>query len=597
MTGKGKERAAGASDQHEAPESAADARWLNGVNRQLQPNAASQRCAASQAAAAKRKASAMTQEERKAKRAQHMREVRAARAAAKHALEEEVGAKVNEFDSALDAVAEEHQLGEVEKYDFEGWLLATEQLADDDDCVIDRWRDSESYKRTKLERIAEACTCFEDPYGGKFCTCTYDGEGVAVDVPGMTCDYYDERLLEPQADDWQPSGGDWEPEGWDGTKEASPPPTPPPPPPSPLPPPPPPSPLPPPLSPPQPAPRLAPLPPPPQPLSPPSPAEPPLPMGLHAAGEDMPMPMEHFETLLDMLSVAQLHERMVVLGCALDAESAAAKAAFEQSAEKVRFDELYAAVPHIAHKQFASCLDPKCTGCTGNWQHDAAVMAAYHAKEQLWKELNARHGRLLREHGRVYCAWTARRFRCSSCGFFGCQCTQPGTCVAVDASDAYELDQEKALEEQGRISAIHGRPWHEVPNGATVPVHWLDHVRSASEQLPIASGQAVQRRRPLSPAPEAADFASQDAFMCERARWFREHGDGSELHGTRREQNDRFQRLKDRLFRLRRARANPSGTPRTMQGSSAGAGSSTDPMPPTEGYTEHEDVWGAQDDY
>ena len=41
-------------------------------------------------------------------------------------------------------------------------------------------------------------------------------------------------------------------------------------------------------------------------------------------------------------------------------------------------------------------------------------------------------------------------------------------------------------------------------------------------------------------------------FLRERERWFREHGDGSELPGTTRcEQNNLFQRLKDRLFALR----------------------------------------------
>ena len=38
--------------------------------------------------------------------------------------------------------------------------------------------------------------------------------------------------------------------------------------------------------------------------------------------------------------------------------------------------------------------------------------------------------------------------------------------------------------------------------------------------------------------------------------------DGAELHGTRREQNTLFDRLKDRVFGYRRDRANPSGTPR-----------------------------------
>ena len=57
-----------APDQLEAPETvmaADDVRWLNGVNRQLRPDAAQQRSAASAAAAAKRKAAAMTVKERK----------------------------------------------------------------------------------------------------------------------------------------------------------------------------------------------------------------------------------------------------------------------------------------------------------------------------------------------------------------------------------------------------------------------------------------------------------------------------------------------------------------------------------------------------
>ena len=71
----GKERVP-APDQHEAPETVQDVRWLNGVNRQLRPDAAAQRLAASQAAAAKRTANAMPEDERKAKRRQHAKEVR-----------------------------------------------------------------------------------------------------------------------------------------------------------------------------------------------------------------------------------------------------------------------------------------------------------------------------------------------------------------------------------------------------------------------------------------------------------------------------------------------------------------------------------------
>ena len=65
-----------------------EVRRLNGVNTQLRPDAAAQRLAASQAAAAKRTANAMPANERRAKKAKHMQEVRdrqrAERAAAAH---------------------------------------------------------------------------------------------------------------------------------------------------------------------------------------------------------------------------------------------------------------------------------------------------------------------------------------------------------------------------------------------------------------------------------------------------------------------------------------------------------------------------------
>ena len=70
----------------------------------------------------------------------------------------------------------------------------------------------------------------------------------------------------------------------------------------------------------------------------------------------------------------------------------------------------------------------------------------------------------------------------------------------------------------------------------------------------------------------------EDKFLQERARWFRDHGGGGELEGSTRKQNEAFQRLKDRLFSLRRDRANPSGTPRASQRRASGAGSSSDPL-------------------
>lgn len=86
----GKERAS-SPDQHEAPDTAIapdDARWLNGVHRQMQPDAPSQRMAASQAAAAKRTANAMSEEERKLKDAERGRQKRAKKAAEKAAAAE-----------------------------------------------------------------------------------------------------------------------------------------------------------------------------------------------------------------------------------------------------------------------------------------------------------------------------------------------------------------------------------------------------------------------------------------------------------------------------------------------------------------------------
>ena len=66
--------------------------------------------------------------------------------------------------------------------------------------------------------------------------------------------------------------------------------------------------------------------------------------------------------------------------------------------------------------------------------------------------------------------------------------------------------------------------------------------------------------RPLSPAPYRQQFGSAKDFHAEQARCFRDHGDGRELQGTRSEQNQLFDRLRDKLFGNRRARANPSGT-------------------------------------
>lgn len=73
---------------------------------------------------------------------------------------------------------------------------------------------------------------------------------------------------------------------------------------------------------------------------------------------------------------------------------------------------------------------------------------------------------------------------------------------------------------------------------------------------------AEPSQRVISPPPEASQFETADAFHAEQACWYRDHGDGSELQGTRREQNTLFDRLRDKLLGHRRHRANPSGTRR-----------------------------------
>jgi len=116
-------------DQHEALETVQDSRWLNGVNRQLRPDAPSQRQAASAAAAAKRKAGAMSDAERKTKDAERNKRNRAAAkeklaaAAAVASVEEEPCS----FDAALKHVATDAALGDIERDDFGDWLLDVER--------------------------------------------------------------------------------------------------------------------------------------------------------------------------------------------------------------------------------------------------------------------------------------------------------------------------------------------------------------------------------------------------------------------------------------------------------------------------------------
>ena len=82
---------------------------------------------------------------------------------------------------------------------------------------------------------------------------------------------------------------------------------------------------------------------------------------------------------------------------------------------------------------------------------------------------------------------------------------------------------------------------------------------------------SVMSEQEVESPPERSQFSGAGAetrFRDAQAQWYREHGDGTQLQGTRREQNTLFDRLKDRLLGLRRLRANPSGTPRNSHPSS-----------------------------
>ena len=84
-----------------------------------------------------------------------------------------------------------------------------------------------------------------------------------------------------------------------------------------------------------------------------------------------------------------------------------------------------------------------------------------------------------------------------------------------------------------------------------MPLHWLDEEMNPLEcwptriralgdgtfywqllQLPISPRHEQHLQRPLSPAPQRPLFETSAAFRQERARWYREHGDGTVLQGT-----------------------------------------------------------------
>ena len=125
---------------------------------------------------------------------------------------------------------------------------------------------------------------------------------------------------------------------------------------------------------------------------------------------------------------------------------------------------------------------------------------------------------------------------------------------AADASDRHELDCERVIEEQGRVSAIHSRPWHQVPPGATMPLHWLDSTqeggpvdrpweraererkereeREERERLERMSRANVPppHRREERYGPIASNPDGDERFRKDRAVWY-EHVTGESLEG------------------------------------------------------------------
>ena len=167
-------------------------RRRGGVIRQAQPTAQHHQLTAGLASGAKRRAAAMSQGEQATKRVADQQRRRREQRESKESQPAPIT-----FDAAVAKVASEAALGVAEVEDFRDWLLDPQQAGQPINGErITEWRASEAYERARLEYL-DGCMC------EGACTCTYDGVGIAPDVPGVTCDYFDEALLEPRANDGQ----------------------------------------------------------------------------------------------------------------------------------------------------------------------------------------------------------------------------------------------------------------------------------------------------------------------------------------------------------------------------------------------------------
>ena len=426
-----------------------DTRWLNGVNRQLRPDAASQRQAASAAAAAKHKA--MTGEEKAAaerrrsdrrnegKRARRAEAKEATAAAAAAAAEDESDSEAMareqpDIDELNDMLEEDgHEPIDEEEYDaFRDWCdrhdldaheeTYTDWCADQDgggkfhaERQIDAWSRAEPEDDSAPEEHSAEIACHNTRELAAAAPPPPPppppASSVAVE-PEPEPDPL--SYLHPRVDDWQPCGGDWEPPGW---------------------------------------------------------GSPPSDDGSNGAEEAERLPPDAVLQRMPLTARAAYHYGHLFTG-----------------------EELLDA--HVANMPAGEAAHHRALAPAVIEGHDGqVVMQAFDPEGEIPYYYDPAAGRP--DYGAVRVSYGDR--------------------------DAF-------------YSWLEGSP---------------DHA-----PLPSLS------TRPLSPAPYREQFASAKDFHDEQARWFRDHGDGSELRGTRHERNHLFDRLRDKLHGNRRARANPSGTRR-----------------------------------
>lgn len=169
----GKQRDVPRDDDDATQATTQDSRWRAGVNRQAQPQVQQHQVAASHAAAAKRTAAAMPTDVRNAKRAAHMREVRARQAAERAAAAAGAAAARVPDRRRLNvwlAEDDKERCNEDEWDAFEEYTRDKEDVADFDELDDDElerdgflemfldWRESDEYERyAENENEPEFC--------------------------------------------------------------------------------------------------------------------------------------------------------------------------------------------------------------------------------------------------------------------------------------------------------------------------------------------------------------------------------------------------------------------------------------------------------